>query len=139
MVGKFLTAWMSGQSSLSAMTTGAPIMADPTTEMPYWTYQIISSDIPASLTSGHIGLHYWFVQIDVVGRSYSQLNELVQAIVGTQETQGLAGLTGTFGGVVVKGVTFQNRRDFQDEPAQNETHGPYRIQLDFKICTEEVA
>lgn len=139
MVGKFVKAWFAAQSSLVALNFGNPMMADPTVEMPYVTYQVISSDIPASLTKGHVGLHYWMVQLDIVARSYESLATYAQTIIGIQGSPGLAGFTGTMGEVKVKGVSFQNRREYQDEPAQGETHGPYRIQLDFKICTEEVA
>ena len=93
--------------------------------MPYITYQVVS-DEPNNTKNGVSTYDYVTVQISIYDLRYSTLVDLAGKV-----RTALDYTSGTFRGVVVSGVFFQNQNDLFDDSAGEQ--GFYGVAQDYRF------
>ena len=103
---------------------------------PYVTYFIVSDQTGMTLC-GTDGLSRKRVQLDMMGRSYGQIDTLAGYFKGTHERPRLHGYAGTLGGVDVKACFVMDRQDLYEDGEAGENTGVHRVTMDLEIWHKE--
>jgi hypothetical protein len=110
MIGDIVYNILSNDSNVTGLvgTKIYPLMATQGTELPYITYQVISTS-PNKNKDREISLKAIRLQIDIIGNTYSSVTNISDKVVDA-----ISYKTGNYSGYDVDIITFEDENDLSD-------------------------